>query len=171
MSMGLVAKSNAPLFIACRILCISPYALTIMTRRAGFLISLTRARRVSPSISGILISERTISISGLECRTERASSPFLANKKSYSPLRILRRKYCFMSSSRGASSSTLRILTAISLNHLFFSQLIQVILPFVSIDQFPVLPYILIVVSDIFSNLPDYNTFLFRHDKGADEVG
>ena len=116
MSMGFVAKSKAPLFIAWRMFCMSPYALTMITRSAGLRISFTLVNSVNPSISGMLMSDSMISMSGLLYRMESASKPLRAKKNSYSPLRILRLKYCLINASKGASSSTLNIfVTAISL--------------------------------------------------------
>ena len=61
-------------------------------------------------------------MSGLLYRMESASKPLWAKKNSYSPLRILRLKYCFISNSKGASSSTLNIfIAAILLHYLYLS--------------------------------------------------
>ena len=114
-SMGLVAKSKAPLFMAERILSMSPYADTMMHFSAGFLISLMRVSKVSPSISGMLMSLRMMSkffFSSISCN---ASNPLCAKVNSYSPLRIFLRKYWVSSISRSCSSSTLKIFIAIVL--------------------------------------------------------
>ena len=59
---GLVIKSNAPRFIATRMLSISPYAETITDFINPFC-SLSLESKVSPSISGILMSLSTTSTS------------------------------------------------------------------------------------------------------------
>ena len=112
-SIGFVAKSNAPLFMAVRIFPISPYADTMIHFRAGFLNSLILVSNVNPSISGILISLSIMLMSGCSSNTLSASMPLCAKKNSYSPLRIFLLKYCVNSISRSNSSSTLKIFTAI----------------------------------------------------------
>ncbi len=61
--MGLVIKSKAPRFIAVRMFSMSPYAETITDFISG-LDSPSLLSSVKPSISGMLISLKTISISG-----------------------------------------------------------------------------------------------------------
>ena len=111
--MGLVAKSKAPLFMAERMLPMSPYADTMIHLSAGLRISLILVSSVSPSISGMLMSLRMMSKSFFSSTICRASSPLWAKENSYSPFLIFRLKYWVSSISRSCSSSTLNILIAI----------------------------------------------------------
>ena len=77
-SMGFMTKSKAPLFIACRMFVRSPYALTMMTWSAGLCISFTFDSIVKPSISGMLMSRRIISMPGVLFSTSSASTPLRA---------------------------------------------------------------------------------------------
>ena len=76
-SIGLVTKSKAPLFIAPRMFCMSPYAETITARTLGSTEGICSSK-VSPSITGMLMSERTISISLSSLRRSSASAPLWA---------------------------------------------------------------------------------------------
>src|SRR6185369_4254279 len=73
----------------------------------------SRVSRVSPSISGMLMSLRMRSTLGFSSRRASASTPLCANTNVNRPSRICRRKRCVMSSSRSGSSSTTRILVDI----------------------------------------------------------
>ena len=64
---------------------------------------------VSPSISGMLMSEITMSMSFSRRSMSKASTPLRANTNAYWPRRILRRMRCSISGSRSGSSSTTRI--------------------------------------------------------------
>ena len=115
---GLVMKSKAPRFMAVRMFSISPYAETITDLING-LDSLNRLNKVKPSISGILISLRTISTSGCKRIFSNASIPFTANTNSYSCSRIFCLNFCLISISRSTSSSATKIF-AMSLLFKFF---------------------------------------------------
>ncbi len=62
-SIGFVRKSKAPRFMAVRMFSISPYAEMMTDLMAGLFRSLTFSRSVSPSISGMLISDRMTEMS------------------------------------------------------------------------------------------------------------
>ena len=78
-STGLVMKSNAPRFIAVRMFAMSPYADMMTDRMSGFTAGM-RSSSVRPSITGMLISDNTMSmfLSFIKCL--RASAPFEANE-------------------------------------------------------------------------------------------
>src|SRR5215471_911844 len=94
--------------------------------------------RVSPSMTGMLMSSSSSSMSGSAASTASASSPWRAKRRANSPLRTWRRKRCWISSSKSASSSTARILAgaviAISLC-LWHRQLSQLRLQEIEIDR------------------------------------
>src|SRR3984957_13826018 len=81
-----------------------------MIARTADCCSRSRASRVSPSITGMLMSSSIRSTSGSAASNSSASSPCCAKRKTNSPSRIWRRKRCRMSDSKSASSSTARIL-------------------------------------------------------------
>jgi len=109
-SIGLVRKSNAPRFIAVRILLMSPYAETIMVDILSSA-SCSFSSSDSPSIRGMLISDTTMSTSACCSIDCSASMPSCANTNATAPSRICLRNFCSTRASRSGSSSTTRIVT------------------------------------------------------------
>src|ERR1043166_2594742 len=87
--------------------------MTALRRRLS---SFSLTSRLSPSISGMLMSVRTISMSAFSSNFCSASTPFWANTKRNSSFRICRRNFWRISNSRSGSSSTTRILTGMALS-------------------------------------------------------
>ena len=79
-STGLVTKSNAPRFMAVRMFFMSPYAEMITERMLGSTLGICSSN-VSPSIWGMLMSERTMSMSPSSFSRSSASKPFRAKTK------------------------------------------------------------------------------------------
>src|SRR5271166_281529 len=89
-----------------------------MIARTGDCRSRISLSRVSPSITGILMSSSISSMSGSAASAARASSPLWAKPKVNSRSRIWRRKRCRINASKSASSSTPRILTGFVISSL-----------------------------------------------------
>src|SRR5665213_1794302 len=85
-----------------------------MTVLIGRLTLSSFERRVRPSITGMLISVKTIFRVGSVLSLSRASWPFRANTNSYSPSLIFFRNLWRINSSRSGSSSTTRALVGTS---------------------------------------------------------